>query len=102
LFTSILEKLNQPKKVKIKNENSMNVYFYDISERNLPSLTISIYEKNIITWYKKSVLKDNKINVHHNVGSFSNEDNFDLGYMFTYNKSLFFQPDIFHLARPGL
>ena len=73
----------------------MNVYFYDISERNLPSLTNGIYEKNIITWYKRSVLKDNAINVHHNVRNFNNEDNFDLGYMFTYNRSLFFQPNIF-------
>jgi len=95
LLTSILGKLNQSKKVNIKNENSMNVYFYDISERNLPNLTNDIYEKNIITWYKKNVLKDNEIHVYHNVKNFSNEDNFDLGYMFTYNKSLFFQPDIF-------
>ena len=70
------------------------MYFYDISERNLPSLTNNIYEKNIVTWYKKIVLKNNKINVHHNVINFGNKDNIALGYKFTYNKSLFFQANI--------
>lgn len=94
-LTTILEKLRKSKKVNIKNIGSANVYFYDISERNLPRLTNDIYEKNIVTWYKKIVLKDNKINVHHNVKNFDNKDSIALGYEFTYNKSLFFQADIF-------
>ena len=94
-LTTILGKLRRSKKVNVENNNSANVYFYDISERNLPSLTNNIYEKNIVTWYKKIVLKDNKINVHHNVINFGNKDSIALGYEFTYNKSLFFQPEIF-------
>ena len=93
-LTTILEKLRKSKKINIKNTGSANVYFYDISERNLPSLTNNIYEKNIVTWYKKIVLKNNKINVHHNVINFGNKDNIALGYKFTYNKSLFFQANI--------
>jgi len=94
-LTTILEKLRQSKKVNVKNTDSASVYFYDISERNLPSLTNNLYEKNIVTWYKKIVLKDNKINVHHNVINIGNKDSIALGYEFTYNRSLFFQPKIF-------
>ena len=94
-LTTILEKLRRSKKVNVKNKDSANVYFYDISERNLPSLTNNIYEKNIVTWYKKIALKDNKINVHHNVVNFDNKDSIALGYEFTYHKSLFLQPEIF-------
>jgi len=94
-YNSVSKKLEQSKKVYKKNTNFLNVYFYDISKRNLPSLTNDIYEKNIITWYKKNVLKDNKINVHHNVKNFNNKGNLDLGYEFTYSKSLFFQTSIF-------
>jgi polysaccharide biosynthesis PFTS motif protein len=95
LFASILEKLKHPKKIKSEKYDSLKVYFYDITERNLPSFNNKVYEKNIITWYKKFFLKDYNMNVLHNVKKFSNKNDFDLGYCFTYNKSLFFPPNIF-------
>jgi polysaccharide biosynthesis PFTS motif protein len=95
LFTSVLEKLKHSKKVNSKNNNFINVYFYDISDRNLPSLNNDILEKNIVTWYKKNIINDNKINVIHNVKNFNHINDFNLDYAFTYSKNLFFKPLIF-------
>lgn len=95
LFTSVLEKLKHSKKVSSKNNNFINVYFYDISDRNLPSLNNGISEKNIVTWYKKNVINDDKINIIHNVKNFNHINDFNLDYALTYSKNLFFKPHIF-------
>ena len=72
----------------------LNVYFFDISKRNLPTFDTQVFEKNLITWYKKIVLNNSKINVIHNVKDFVSitKNNFD--YKFTYFEDLFGSPKV--------
>jgi len=71
----------------------LNVYFYDISKRNLPTFDTQVFEKNLITWYKKIVLNDSKINVIHNVKDFVPNSKNKSDYKFNYFEDLFVSPN---------
>jgi hypothetical protein len=70
----------------------LNVYFFDISKRNLPTFDTQVFEKNLITWYKKIVLNDSKINVIHNVKDFVPNTKNNPDYKFNYFEDLFVSP----------
>jgi polysaccharide biosynthesis PFTS motif protein len=71
------------------NIEYLNVYFYDISKRNLPTFDTQVFEKNLVTWYKKIVLNDSKINVIHNVKDFVPNTKNNSDYKFNYFDDLF-------------
>ena len=74
------------------NVEYLNVYFFDISKRNLPTFDTQVFEKNLITWYKKIVLNDSKINVIHNVKDFVPNTKNNPDYKFNYFEDLFVSP----------
>jgi len=74
------------------NVDFLSVYFFDISKRNMPTFATQVFEKNLVTWYKKIVLSDSKINVVHNVKDFVPSTNNNSGYKFNYFEDLFASP----------
>lgn len=72
-----------------------NIYFYDISSRNLPSENGLEFEKNIITWYKKNVLLYNSINVLHNVKDQYTANTAHADFKFSYYQTLFFNDNFY-------
>lgn len=81
------------------NVEFFNVYFFDISKRNLPTFDTQVFEKNLVSWYKKIILNDSKINVIHNVKDFvpSTKNTFD--YRFNYFEDLFVAPKALNEAK---
>lgn len=74
------------------NPEFLNVYFVDISKRNLPTFDTQIVEKNLVTWYKKIVLNDSRISVFHNVKDFVPDTKSASNYKFNYFDDLFVAP----------
>lgn len=74
---------------------SIGVYFYDITNSNLPLNSNDDIGKNLVAWYKKFILHDEAMNVFHNCKTYLNS-NIDPKVMsFTYNRNLFYQVSFF-------
>lgn len=85
--------IKRKNKSKLQND-LINVYFYDISKRNLPTFVTEIHEQNLVTWYKKTFRDQSPINVVHNVEDFFTKSVDKFGYQFTYFKDLFETPQV--------
>lgn len=83
----------------VTNDSFSNIYFYDISLRNLPSESGLEFEKNIVTWYKKNVLLGDPINVVHNVRDHNSKKLTHIGFKFSYYQTLFFNDNIYGSIR---
>lgn len=76
--------------------NSFNtVYFYDISDSNIPSESQDTTEKNFVNWYKNNVFKEKSISIIHNVKSRKKSSTQNKKMTITYKRNLFFNLSLF-------
>jgi len=89
-----INKLFVNKEKNITNTSNF-VYFYDISESNIPSMSQGITGKNFVNWYKNNIFKEESINVVHNIISLKKSNILSGNVATTYKRNLFFDLSLF-------
>jgi polysaccharide biosynthesis PFTS motif protein len=74
-FSGFTLKTNRQNFSEFRPTHSQNIYFFDISEKNLPENGLGPQQKNLVAWYSEYYLKNSPIHVIHNVKDFKNKTN---------------------------